>query len=100
MQICFIVLLVSASNQLAVQTHPSYLTVNWQRPAVIPPTWDILYKLLGTNYHSSLSVAGSETSVNITTTEYPGAFFSIELYTNTNGSRSLSGRGFTRAGKI
>ena len=95
-----VILLVLAFNQLAVQTHPSYLTVNWQLPAEAPSSWDILYKLLGTNYHSSLSVAGSETSVNITTKEYPGVLFSIELYTNTNGSRSLSGRGFTRAGKI
>ena len=95
-----VIFIVLTSNQLAVQTHPSYLTVNWQRPAVIPSSWDILYKILGTNYHSSLSVAGSKTSVNITTTEYPGALFSIELNSNTNGSRSLSGRRFTRAGKI
>ena len=89
-----------AIQQLVIHTQPQYLAVSWHTPTASPSKWNIAYSVPGTRYHSFLSLAGTNNSINISTTEYPGVLYSIKLFASNNGSSSLIGWGYARAGNI
>jgi len=54
---------------------------------------------MGTAFHSTVTLPGNQTTLNITTTDYPGVMYMLQLYRQEDGGQKTKvATGFARSG--